>query len=160
MRLTRLEIRALPGLEGRFTLEPAPGVNLVVGPNTSGKSSLVRAVQGLLWPAAGNAAQDFLAATFACRDGNRVAERRPDGALRWTHGGLPASPPRLPDDHLRDRYALGLGDLLEARGAVRERDFAAEIRRQSTGGFDLDVAGPALLRSSMAQARQRQRVWR
>jgi energy-coupling factor transporter ATP-binding protein EcfA2 len=160
MRLARIDVRGLPGLEGRFSLEPAPGVNLVVGPNTSGKSSLVRAVHGLLWPATGAAARDFLAVTFTCRDGAFVAERRPDGALAWTRDGLPAQPPRLPDDHLRDRYALGLGDLVEARGSGREGAFAAEIRRQMTGGFDLDVVGNDLFRVSAAQVRARLREWR
>ncbi|MBM4131648.1 hypothetical protein FJ250_11585, partial [bacterium] len=159
MRLARVDVRVLPGLEGRFSLEPEPGVNLVVGPNTSGKSSLVRAVGSLLWPAPGGAGQDFLAVTFACRDGLRVAQRRADGALVWTRDGLPASPPRLPDDHLRDRYALGLADLTDARGAGSERAFAAEIRRQMTGGFDLDVTGTQLLRVSTAQMRARLREW-
>lgn len=160
MRLARVDVRVLPGLEGRFSLEPAPGVNLVVGPNTSGKSSLVRAVGSLLWPAPGGAGQDFLAVTFACRDGLRVAERRADGALVWTRDGRPTPPPRLPDDHLRDRYALGLADLADARGAVSERAFAAEIRRQMTGGFDLDATGTDLLRVSAAQVRARLRDWR
>ncbi len=39
MRLHQLDIRRLPGLDDPFSLQPGPGVNLVVGPNASGKSS-------------------------------------------------------------------------------------------------------------------------
>ncbi|MBK7047070.1 MAG: hypothetical protein IPH48_11295 [bacterium] len=70
--------------------------------------------------------------------------RRPDGAFDWLRDGQPTTAPRLPDDHLRSRYELGLTDLVEQRGPGRDRAFAAEIRRQMTGGVDLDLAGTDL----------------
>ena len=49
MRLSRLKIDALPGIEPGFTFEPADGhVNIVTGPNAIGKSSLSRALKYLL----------------------------------------------------------------------------------------------------------------
>ena len=49
MRLHRLSIRALPGIEPGFDFEPASDrVNIVTGPNAIGKSSLVRALEYLL----------------------------------------------------------------------------------------------------------------
>ncbi|MBK7048784.1 MAG: AAA family ATPase [bacterium] len=161
MRLTRLDIESLPGLDGRFTLEPAPGINVVVGPNASGKSSLARAVHGLLWPRnTPGAARQFLAATFVDAGGERVAVRRPDGAFEWLRGGQPTTAPRLPDDHLRSRYELGLTDLVEQRGPGRDRAFAAEIRRQMTGGVDLDLAGNDLFHASAVLASRRLKEWR
>ncbi|MYH69210.1 MAG: AAA family ATPase, partial [Gammaproteobacteria bacterium] len=49
MRLKRLNIQALPGIEPGFAFEPpAAGVNIVTGPNAIGKSSLARALGYLL----------------------------------------------------------------------------------------------------------------
>jgi exonuclease SbcC len=168
VRLTRLDIESLPGLDGRFTLEPAPGINVVVGPNASGKSSLARAVHGLLWPMnTPGAARQFLSATFVDNraervdaGGERVAVRRPDGTFEWLRSGQPTTAPRLPDDHLRSRYELGLTDLVEQRGPGRDRAFAAEIRRQMTGGVDLDLAGNDLFHTSATQAGRRLKEWR
>lgn len=143
MRLTRLEVAALPGLERPFALEPGPGVNVVVGPNTSGKTSLVRAVHSLLWPEAVAGAERLrLAATLAVGDRTLVARRGLDGAAGWEQDGQAVAAPTLPSGHLRDRYELGLLDLAE-RGRGDEA-FAAEVRRQMTGGFDLDLIGAAL----------------
>ena len=42
MKLTRLEIIRLPGIQPGFALEDiAPGINVVVGPNASGKSNFL-----------------------------------------------------------------------------------------------------------------------
>lgn len=143
MRLTRLEVRSLPGLPGGFAVVPGPGVNLVVGPNASGKSSLARAIRSLLWPdSLANAAQHRLAAQVTVGDDVLIARRPPDGTLSWTRDGEEVAPPRVPVDHLRDRYELGLLDL--AAPGAGEGDFAAEIRLQMTGGYDLDLAGATL----------------
>lgn len=141
MRLTRLEVKSLPGLPDGFAVDPGTGVNLVVGPNASGKSSLARAVRSLLWPdSLANAAQHRLAAHVAVGDDVFIARRPPDGTLSWMRDGEPVQPPRVPVDHLRDRYELGLLDL----ALSGDGDFAAEIRLQMTGGYDLDLTGAAL----------------
>jgi energy-coupling factor transporter ATP-binding protein EcfA2 len=143
MRLTRLEVRSLPGLPDGFAVVPGPGVNLVVGPNACGKSSLARAIRSLLWPdSLANAAQHRLAAQVAVGDDVLIARRPPDGTLSWTRDGENVAPPSVPVDHLRDRYELGLLDL--AAPGAGEGDFAAEIRLQMTGGYDLDLAGATL----------------
>ena len=50
MKLVRLWIDRLPGIgEGFEVAELDPGLNLVLGPNASGKSSLCRAVRALLY---------------------------------------------------------------------------------------------------------------
>jgi uncharacterized protein YhaN len=161
MRLTRLEVESLPGVSGGFTLEPRAGVNVIVGPNTSGKSSLVRAIRGLLWPAATpGAARDLLTAEFAGANGSLTVSRRADGALIWTRDSHEVASPRLPTEHLRDRYELGLLDLVERRGAGGDRAFAAEIRRQMTGGFDLDLTGDRLFPRAPGQTTKRLNEWR
>ena len=52
MRLKRLAITHLPGIHGGLTLEGfGDGINVVTGPNASGKSSLIRALRHLIDPA-------------------------------------------------------------------------------------------------------------
>ena len=49
MKLARLVVARLPGIEGRLELTPAQDrVSVVVGPNASGKTSLIRALSILL----------------------------------------------------------------------------------------------------------------
>ena len=51
MKLKSLTIRVLPGLDQGFEIGFEPdAVNVVTGPNASGKSSLIRAVRALLYP--------------------------------------------------------------------------------------------------------------
>ena len=65
MRLDRLRVEGVPGLPEPFVLVPAPGVNILLGPNASGKSSVARAVRGLLWPELEGAQGHHLVAEFA-----------------------------------------------------------------------------------------------
>ena len=113
----RLAIVRTPGFEeGGFALEGlASGVNLVYGPNASGKSTTARAIRALLWPresGVGTYARIFDLAGERWEidvDRDRVRHRR---------AGEPSGPPPLPPAATADRYSLALHDLLqaEARG--------------------------------------------
>lgn len=138
-----LAIERFRGFErGGFRLDDlAPGINLVHGPNASGKSTTARALRELLWPAA-----------------EPVAGRRLSGALlvgttRWEieldheraayrRDGEPSPPPVLPPADVRDRYHLALGELLAAE--TRVDGFAAAIAREAAGGYDLEAAAKAV----------------
>jgi len=51
MRLQRLTLRRLPGIHREFELtDLSPRLNVIVGPNASGKTSICQAVRRLLWP--------------------------------------------------------------------------------------------------------------
>ena len=50
MRLRKLHIHRMPGIETPFAVEAKPGLNLIKGPNGSGKSTICQAVRHLLWP--------------------------------------------------------------------------------------------------------------
>ncbi|MBK8167391.1 MAG: hypothetical protein IPK64_15720 [bacterium] len=143
MRLTRIDVAGLPGLTEPFSLEPATGINVVIGPNASGKSSLVRAVRSLLWPDSVADAQRLrLTVEMLVADGPCSARRGLAGDVAWEREGRPLAAPSLPGGDLQGRYELGLFDLT-APGDDDER-FAAEIRRQMSGGFDLDLDAGSL----------------
>ena len=51
MRLRRLVIRRLPGIDSGLALEDlVDGLNLIVGPNGSGKTALCRTFGAVVWP--------------------------------------------------------------------------------------------------------------
>lgn len=141
MKLRRLVVRRMPGIEAPFTLDEnalGPGLNVVVGPNGSGKTSLCRAVRGLLWP---HIATGEMSVEARWTDGQSAltAVREGRGAPRWQRDGEDAPAPELPDGHLARCYFLGLRDLLSDEDAA-DKDLAREIRRRMAGGFDLDGA--------------------
>ena len=145
MRLKRLTIRTLPGIEPGFTFEPpGAGVNIVTGPNAIGKSSLARAL-GYLLRAQKSDPQDLsLEAEFENgKAGWRV--RRNGSNVTWYRGGDPAPPPALPATGLEGLYRLSVEHLLAGDDA-RDKDLAQSLRNSLFGDFDLDAprleAGP------------------
>ncbi len=143
IRLTRLQLRRAPGFEqGGFTLDGLDaGVNVVFGPNGSGKTTTAAAIEAALWPLAGRASRASLAArfTFANAGWNVDVDA---GQVRVQRDGHDAAPPAPPRNDLRHRYRLHLHELLmlEHRG----HDFAAEIARESAGGHDVPGAAARL----------------
>ena len=140
MRLARLHIRRLPGIAQPFTVDAAPGVNLVVGPNEAGKSSFSRAVFDLLWPDPGGTGPQTpfsVSAEFHDAGGPLLARREDGGPVEWTRDGERADPPGLPGPDIAACYRLGLRDLIHDEGNELDRDLARRIHRQMQGGYDL-----------------------
>lgn len=135
MKLTRLEIRRLPGITRPFAIDASDAaIVLVCGPNGSGKSSLCRGVSALLWPQSASFLPLSAAATFASGDARWKVER--EGAqVAWLRDGDESLGPDLPSTHLARCFVLGVEDLLAADDAS---DLAAEIRQQMSGGFPLE----------------------
>ncbi len=139
MKLTRLEIQSLPGIQPGFVLDDiATGTNLVVAPNAVGKSSLLRALRHLLdEPRPGDPAALSLAADFTAADG-RYTVRRAGRDIQWLRDGRPAERPQLPAADRLHCYWLMLEDLLSAEPGQDER-LVIELRRALGGGYDLDA---------------------
>lgn len=146
MRLVELRVDALPGVEEPFTLGGlAAGVTVVVGPNASGKSSLVRALR-CLW------SQDVHAGE-AVDVAGEFEERRADGVTRWRavrlgshlaweRDGVSAAPPPAPPAHLLDSYLVSIETLM-VDGATDEA-IGDRLHREMSGGYDLPKARQAV----------------
>jgi energy-coupling factor transporter ATP-binding protein EcfA2 len=158
VKLRRLVIRRLPGVAPGFALEPvAPGLSVVVGPNASGKSSLIRALHALLDPAVLPGAALDLEAEFDTAAG-RLELQRFGSTQRWLRDGRPVEPPPLPDARFFDCYALRLEDLL-AVDAPAEAQIGERLARELAGGYDLGALleqPPWRLKQTHGRAEQQQ----
>jgi len=138
MRLRALRIQRLPGIHPGFTLDGlAPGVNVIVGPNAGGKSSLVRALRAALYRDAERDAGVHVEATFDDEaTGEVVTAERTGASVQWQRAGQPAEPPPLPEDRFLRCYTLSVEDLLDDDHAT-DAAIAEYLTRELAGGYDL-----------------------
>ncbi|MDZ7799624.1 MAG: hypothetical protein U5K81_02370 [Trueperaceae bacterium] len=141
MKLARLRIDRLPGIETPFQLDGlSGGINVLVGPNASGKSSVVRAVVALLDPSAYRARGVTVEADFEDDEGTLQAHRIGD-EVAWHRAGVRIAAPPLPEPHLLPCYTLRIEDLT-ALGDTDAR-IAEALAREASGGYDLNAAREA-----------------
>jgi energy-coupling factor transporter ATP-binding protein EcfA2 len=139
LAFVEIDVRKAPGISPGFTIRNlSPDVNIVYGPNASGKSTTARAIQALIWPHPSSLLGHALGATFDL-DGDRWTIEADFGRVARTRAGQPAEPPLLTPIDDRGRYSLGLPDLL----ASENQPFAQAILKESTGGFDLEAIATA-----------------
>ena len=156
MRLRRIAIRRLPGIpRPGFELDGfADGINVVVGPNASGKTSIPRAVRAALY--GGELVRESVDVEAVFELGGREAEgggrgdgkeegerlvqaARTGGTLVWTRDGERIEAPALPEHRFVSCFTLHIEDLL-AGDADTDADIAQRLVREMAGGYDLDAA--------------------
>ena len=139
--LSAVTVRTFYGqpMPGLAAVDLGPGVNVVYGPNGQGKSTLARAIHGVLWPETVAEFRPTYTAAFHYA-GDEWTVDFDAGAARYQRGAAPADRLPLPDASIRDRYELSLKDLLLADGDA----FADVVRRDASGGVDLDAARATL----------------
>lgn len=137
MRLKRLTIDRLPGIDQGFEIESAgAGVHIIFGPNAIGKSSICRAVEALFWDNRGPTERVFVKGQFEL-DGETWLVVRDGPHLQWRCAGEDRVPLGIPASHNHRSFFLRLRDLIDpSRDGTQ--DIASEIRRQMSGGFDLN----------------------
>lgn len=137
-----VDVTRAPGFEsGGFTVDTlSPGITVVHGPNASGKTTLARSIQWLLWP--GEATDRASVAGHLSLDGETWRVDLDPGGVRYQRDGQETNGPNLPPADQRDRYRLPLHDLLQQD--TRNRTFARTIKRESAGGYDIAAAHDAL----------------
>ena len=156
MRLCRLAVRLLPGVpRPGFELDGfADGINVVVGPNASGKTSIPRAVRAALYGSELARESVDVEAVFALGDrveggdGSRDANGQETCVIKvtrtgstpvWTRDGERIEAPMLPEHRFVSCYTLHIEDLL-ASDADTDADIARRLVREMAGGYDIDAA--------------------
>lgn len=134
-----VQVRRMPGFtRGGFDVEGlCPGVNIVYGPNASGKTTFSRAIQTLLRPSdAPPEERRSLWAAFALR-GRRHTIDYDYGKLKLQQDGSDIKMGALAPADVQGRYVLALHDLIRSEDG---RDLAEEILRELAGGYDVAQA--------------------
>ncbi len=151
MKIRKLSILRMPGFEQKgFDLpELSEGLNVVIGPNASGKTTACRAIRGLLWPETlAGASPISLVGDWA--DGEQALRLELEGTrLTCQREGVPAEMPPVPGPHLATCFTITIDDLFQ--GAQTDTDLAARISREMSGGYDLS----AVRRSDMLDLSRR-----
>ena len=156
MKLKRLAISRLPGISQSFEITATgAGFHVIYGPNGIGKSSICRAVEGLYWEDRGPSQRTSVNGDFEL-DGESWWAEREGSRVQWQRGGEEAMPPNLPASHNHPCFFLRLRDLIDPV-ADGTQDIATEIRRQMSGGFDLDQIVADLFSDVGAQHGRRER---
>ncbi len=156
MKLKRLAINRLPGISEPFEIESVgAGFHVVFGPNGVGKSSICRALESVYWEDRHPSPLTSVSAEFEL-EGEPWAGRREGSRVAWQRGRDRHVSPSLPPSHNHRCFFLRLRDLVDpSRDGTA--DIASEIRRQMSGGFDLDKIGSDLFSGVSRQVGRRQR---
>ncbi len=132
--IKELVINRMPGFaKGLETLDLAKNINLITGPNASGKSSTSRIIQQVIWP--------YRTKGLDARAEIEI-ENKPwlvkieSESVKIQQDGIDKVIPGIPAREGCHRYLLPLHDLI----TENENDLAREIMKASIGGYDLDEA--------------------
>ena len=141
MELRKVMVRQMPGVKEPFSVQPySAHLNLLVGPNESGKTTLCRAIRAILWPGTETDEPIGIESQWTEADATLTATREKTRVI-WRREGKETPPPLLPDERFSGCFTLGLGDLLLDNGSSTDAEMAAEIYRQMSGRYDLTAIG-------------------
>ena len=139
-----IDIRRMPGFpRGGFRVDGlCPGVNIVYGPNASGKTTLGRAIRRLLRPEEKTAERYSLWTLLELND-TELELDYDAGSVRCRRrfDGVDQPCPKLAPPELGDRHVLALQDLIRSE---EDRDLAGEIVKELAGGYDVARARDSL----------------
>lgn len=132
--IQHLAIQRMPGF--RNGIKPfenlANHINIITGPNASGKSSTARAMQQIIWQNDKN--QDLSAESSVSLGEDQWRIELDVNRANVQRNGITDSI-NVPPYEERNRYLLSLHQLIKEE----ESDLAKEIARQASGGYDLEA---------------------
>ena len=138
-----IEVRRMPGF---ITTGMPPitglsaGVNIIYGPNASGKTTLSRAIQRLIRAAPDPKSNDSLRAVLDV-GGSEVLIDDAFGRVVCHRDGQPVDVELLAPADLPQRYLMALDDLIANDD---DRGLAEQIVRESSGGYGIQQAAREL----------------
>jgi len=137
LNVERLQVYKLHGMrhDGLSVDDLSTGINVIYGENASGKSTLARGLQALLWPSLVREARPGIEGLFQL-DGSQWRVSLDGSHVGYQQDGVAASRPPLASADQHDRYALALHDLLNATNDK----LAKAILEAAAGGYDVDAA--------------------
>lgn len=143
LRIKDLTIREMPGFpSGMKPLKDfSDGINIIAGPNASGKSTTANAIQKLIWQ---NDTSRIKLSGHAEMNGDPWTLRVDSGHKVMQRNGVDDEITGVPAAEEQNRYMLALHKLLTADG----KDLAKQIIRESVGGYDPEKAAENLKYSS------------
>ncbi|MCF7890071.1 AAA family ATPase [Candidatus Bipolaricaulota bacterium] len=159
-----LELHRFPGFrpsDGFSLSDFTPGVNVIYGPNGSGKTTVARALQCLLWPGS-SPEVCHVNGNFKLEKNEWFVENE-NGRCKYSRNGAETDgfTFNIPPLDQSDRYYLALHNLLQEQ--TTNMDFAEIIARESAGGYDVPAVEDELdfrIRPSNAGRRTDERAKR
>ncbi len=145
LAIREIEIRRFLGFqrqEDEFRIGKdsiSSGINILFGPNGSGKTTTALALQTLMWPQVNGGPPPTLNGNWSLND-DEWDVSIDAGFTRFRCNGSEASPPALAPADWKDRYRLSLHELLH----TDDQHLAAQIQNEIDGGYDLRAASEAL----------------
>ena len=139
MKIRKLSIRRMPGFEkgGLDLPELGDGLNLIIGPNASGKTTTCRAIRGQLWPETLAGVSPVSLVGQWVEDG-QVLRLETEGTERTCQrDGVPGELPLLPGTHLARCFTITVDDLFT--DTETDSDLAGNVAREMAGGYDLNA---------------------
>ena len=153
MKIKQLRILRMPGFpDGGPTYDDlADGLNVIVGPNASGKTTTCRAIRGLLWEnMLSGLSPVWIESLWA--HGDQTIRINQEGDHRSWRGDAPPLPP----EDLARCFTVTIDDLFEIKDTKRARRIAKAL----SGGCNLPAVreAVAVFRKNQAKAAQKQLV--
>ena len=147
------KVRGIGRGEGFVLNQLSPGINIIYGPNASGKSTTSRVLQELLWPGRTGLGPAAIQGILH-HDKSQFVIEGDAGHFEVFRDGAPAPPPDCGPPENRVRYNPALHELIQADN--QGHDFARRIAEASQGGFDLTAASQALGYQDSPPAKRRE----
>lgn len=139
LTIDKLAIYKMPGFpKGMETLKDlAQHINVIAGPNASGKSSTARTIQDVIWKQ--NMDKIHVHSSISIQDKSWQITID-NGFYNSQSNGVDEALPSIPAADESKRYFLALHELIKEN----DQNLAAEIWRETIGGYDLQKAQETL----------------
>ena len=143
IHFSRIEIRKMPGFPrgGLAVEELADGINVVYGPNASGKTTLARAMQQLLRLNTKGRQTNSLTAQLSLSDKSYILDYHLGSTNCHSEGHEISLPPALAEARMGPWYVLALHDLVQQED---DQDIVRQVLREAAGGYDVAAAASEL----------------